>query len=64
MATYNKRGGKRFNSKRKVLNKEKAESTTAEVFESLDSGASKTEKFVSKYQSLIFSSLIIVTISV
>ena len=64
MATYNKRGGKRFNSKRKVLNKENAESTTAEVFESLDSGASKTEKFVSKYQSLIFSSLIIVTISV
>ena len=49
MATYNKRGGKRFNSKRKVLNKENAESTTAEVFESLDSGASKTEKFVSKY---------------
>ena len=64
MATYNKRGGKRFNSKRKGLNKEHAESTTAEVFESLDSGASKTEKFVSKYQSLIFSSLIIVTISV
>ena len=58
------RGGKRFNSKRKGLNKEHAESTTAEVFESLDSGASKTEKFVSKYQSLIFSSLIIVTISV
>ena len=64
MATYNKRGGKRFNSKRKGLNKENAESTTAEVFESLDSGASKTEKFVSKYQSLIFSSLVLVTISV
>ena len=64
MATYNKRGGKRFNSKRKILNKEEAESTTAEVFESLDSGASKTEKFVSKYQNLIFSSLVLVTISV
>ena len=64
MATYNKRGGKRFNSKRKILNKEEAESTTAEVFESLDSGASKTEKLVSKYQSLIFSSFIIVTVSV
>ena len=29
------------------------ESTTAEVFERLDSGASNTEKFVSKYQNFI-----------
>ena len=49
MATYNKRGGKRFNSKKKILEKENTESTTAEVFESLDTGASKTENLVSKY---------------
>ena len=64
MATYNKRGGKKFNSKRKVLNKKNLESTTAEVFESLDSGATKTEKFVAKYQSLIFSSVVLIAISV
>ena len=64
MATYNKRVGKKFNSKRKVLNKKNLESTTAEVFESLDSGATKTEKFVVKYQSLIFSSVVLIAISV
>ena len=64
MATYNKRGGKKFNSKRKVLNKENLESATAEVFESLDSGATKTEKFVAKYQSLIFSSVVLIAVSV
>ena len=64
MATYNKRGGKKINSKRKVLNKKNLESTTAEVFESLDSGATKTEKFVVKYQSLIFSSVVLIAISV
>tara|TARA_B100000575_G_scaffold259781_1_gene232264 strand:+ start:24078 stop:24836 length:759 start_codon:yes stop_codon:yes gene_type:complete len=61
MATYNKRGGKRYNSKKKVLDKENLESTTAEVFESLDTGASKTENFVSKYQALIISGVIIIT---
>tara|TARA_A100001015_G_scaffold25807_1_gene29017 strand:+ start:1694 stop:2452 length:759 start_codon:yes stop_codon:yes gene_type:complete len=64
MATYNKRVGKKINSKRKVLNKKNLESTTAEVFESLDSGATKTEKFVVKYQSLIFSSVVLIAISV
>ncbi len=64
MATYNKRAGKKFNSRRKVSNKEDFDSTTAEVFESLDSGASKTENFVSKYQSLILSSVVLITISV
>ncbi len=64
MATYNKRGGKKFNSNRKVSNKENVESTTAEVFESLDSGATKTEKFVAKYQSIIFSSVVLIAISV
>ncbi len=64
MATYSKRGGKRFNSKKNGLNKEKIESTTAEVFESLDTGASKTENFVSKYQNLIISFVIVITVSV
>jgi tetratricopeptide (TPR) repeat protein len=64
MATYNKRGGKKFKSKKKGLNNEEIESTTAEVFESLDTGASKTENFVSKYQNLIITSVVLVTISV
>ena len=64
MATYNKRGGKKFNSKKKLLKREKIDSTTAEVFESLDTGASNTEKFVSKYQSLIISFVVLVTSSV
>ena len=50
MATYKKRS---FKSKNKNLNKSVKESTTAEVFESLDVGASKTEQIVSKYQNLI-----------
>ena len=64
MATYNKRGGKRFISKKKAASKEKIESTTAEVFESLDTGASKTENLVSKYQNLIISSVVLATLSV
>ncbi len=50
MATYKKRS---FKSKNKNLNKSVKESTTAEVFESLDVGATKTEQIVSKYQNLI-----------
>ena len=49
MATYNKRGGKRYNSRKRISNKETIESTTAEVFETLDTGASKSEQFVSKF---------------
>ena len=64
MATYNKRGGKRYNSKNKLVDKEKIESATAEVFESLDSGASKTENFVSKYQNLIISGVALITLLV
>ena len=64
MATYNKRGGKRYSSKKKLLDKENIESTTAEVFESLDTGASKTENFISKYQVLIISVVIIITTAV
>ena len=64
MATYNKRGGKRFNSNKKAINNGNIESTTAEVFENLDTGASITENFVSKYQNLIISGVVLITFSV
>ena len=64
MATYNKRGGKRFNSNKKAINNANIESTTAEVFENLDTGASITENFVSKYQNLIISGVVLITLSV
>ena len=52
MATYKKRGGK------KSIRSEKnvdiiQESKTAEVFETLDNTASKTEEWVVKYQNVI-----------
>ena len=52
MATYQKRGSK----KSKVIPKRDElieESTTAEVFETLDTTASRTEEWVVKYQNLI-----------
>lgn len=51
MATYKKRGYKKSG-----LNKNEGfleESTTAEVFDRLDSSASKTEEWVAKYQNFI-----------
>ena len=50
MATYKKKGSK---FKRKGLDSSKKDSTTAEVFESLDVNASRTEKIVAKYQNYI-----------
>ena len=50
MATYKKKG---FKSKNKGFDSVKQDSTTAEVFESLDVNASRTEKIVSKYQNQI-----------
>ncbi|MDA0758212.1 MAG: tetratricopeptide repeat protein [Bacteroidetes bacterium] len=50
MATYNKKG---FKSKSNKLDSKKNESTTAEVFETLDQSASRTEQVVSKYQNYI-----------
>ena len=64
MATYNKRGGKRFNSKKKGIKKDEIQSTTAEVFENLDTGASKTENFVLKYQNMIISGVALITLSI
>lgn len=53
MATYKKRGYKPKTKKEKVEVVEE-NSTTAEVFKSLDEGASKTEEWVVKNQKYIF----------
>lgn len=52
MATYKKRGYKPKNKKEKE-EQIQDESTTAEVFDTLDEKASKTEEFVSKNQNVI-----------
>lgn len=53
MATYNKRGYKP-KTKEEKEHVEEVESTTAEVFNTLDETASKTEDFVAKNQKYIF----------
>ena len=53
MATYNKRGYKPKTKEEKVEEVEQ-QSTTAEVFNTLDETASKTEDFVAKNQKYIF----------
>lgn len=63
MATYQKRGGKPKTKKEKV-DKIEEESTTAEVFNTLDQTASKTEKFVSKYQNIILGGIVVVVVSI
>ena len=55
MATYKRRG-----YKKSIINKVEGlseESTTAEVFDTLDSSASKTEQLVAKYQNYIIGSI-------
>jgi tetratricopeptide (TPR) repeat protein len=59
MATYKKRGGKPKTKKEKQ-DKIEEESTTAEVFNTLDESASKTEEFVSKYQNIIIGVIVVV----
>jgi TolA-binding protein len=63
MATYKKRGGK---PKTKVENIEEIEddSTTAEVFNTLDEGANKTEAWVEKNQNIILTLIGIVALAV
>ncbi len=63
MATYQKRGGKPKTKKEKQ-DKIEEESTTAEVFNTLDEGASKTEAFVSKYQNIIVGFIVLVIVVV
>jgi hypothetical protein len=57
------KGQKKYRSTNS-LNQESLESTTAEVFNTLDSTASKTEKLVSKYQNLILLAIIVIALSV
>jgi len=63
MATYKKRGAKKSISSSKE-NDIAVESTTAEVFEALDSSASKTEEWVVKYQNIILTIIGVVAIGV
>lgn len=63
MATYKKRGAKKSIANSQVEEQE-LESTTAEVFESLDSSASKTEEFVANNQNIILSTIGAITVVV
>ncbi len=59
MATYKKKG-----LKRKASNTVTNQSTTAEVFDTLDQSASTTEKIVAKYQNFIVGGVITIVIMV
>ena len=63
MATYNKRGGKPKSKadKDQVL---EDNSTTAEVFKSLDEGASRTEAWVEKNQKIILGVIGVIAVCV
>ncbi len=61
MATYKKRGGKQKTKKEKIEAIED-NSTTAEVFNTLDESASKTEEWVIKNQNYIFGVVGIVAV--
>ena len=63
MATYNKRGYKPKTTVDKEI-VEDIESTTADVFNSLDETASKTEDFVTKNQKYIFIIIAVVAVFV
>ncbi|WP_299769937.1 tetratricopeptide repeat protein [uncultured Dokdonia sp.] len=62
MATYNKRGYKPKTKAEKVVEEEIdiKDSTTAEVFASLDEGASKTEEWVEKNQKAILTVILLI----
>ena len=63
MATYRKRGAKKSITSTKQLELVE-ESTTAEVFETLDTTASKTEEWVVKYQNFILITIGVIAIGV
>ncbi|MFD1063476.1 tol-pal system YbgF family protein [Winogradskyella litorisediminis] len=63
MATYKKRGYKPKTQKEKVEHIEE-ESTTAEVFNTLDESASKTEEWVVKNQKWIFVVIAVVALAI
>ena len=65
MATYQKRGQKRSNKANSNQNS-KDSSTTAEVFETLDSTAGRTETIVAKYQNyilIVVGSVVLISLS-
>ncbi|MGB0376277.1 MAG: tetratricopeptide repeat protein [Flavobacteriaceae bacterium] len=61
MATYKKRGAKKSVAKTNTP-AEEIKSTTAEVFESLDQTASRSEAFVSQYQNYILIAVSVVVV--
>lgn len=63
MATYKKRGNKPRTKAEKEIEIEDG-STTAEVFKSLDEGASKTEAWVEKNQKAIFGAVAAIAVVV
>lgn len=63
MATYKKRGYKK-SIPTDTNDKVEMESTTAEVFETLDSTASRTEEWISKYQNFILTTVGLIALSV
>ena len=63
MATYKKRGFKP-KSKAKEIEIDEQNSTTAEVFSTLDESASKTEAWVSKNQNYILGTIIVVAVGI
>ena len=63
MATYKKRGAIKSVTTSKE-NEAAIESTTAEVFETLDTTASKTEEWVVKYQNLILTLIGVIAVCV
>jgi len=64
MAVYKKKGYKKEKKKVDGLDFVPKDSTTAEVFTSLDEGANKIEKFIEKNQKWIFSALAIIILAV
>jgi tetratricopeptide (TPR) repeat protein len=63
MATYKKRGYKK-SIPTDTNDKVEMESTTAEVFETLDSTASRTEEWISRYQNFILTAVGLIALSV
>ena len=64
MATYKKKGYKKEKKSTDDLSYLSKESTTAEVFTSLDEGASKLEQFLEKNQKWIFTGLLAIIVLV
>ena len=61
MATFNRRGYKKSRTK---TASQAEKSQTAEVFESLDSTANKSEQWILKNQNKIFSVIALISLSV